>query len=257
MPEAACACAGHGLSSQIPAGMRYQVPDAMFFIRFIRDYFGWDKFSICGHSMGSAMGTMYASLFPEDIRSLIIIDLVKQVTRPSDQHPDISRDSVLGYMKILEKLKGAQPEYTYEELRDRLMKGTGLDDPAHADILLVRGSRRNPDSGLYQYTYDLRQRVRVPLPFSFDKWAAYACRLRCRLLLLLAKDGGAWIGQEEEEAALAVYKKAVPELEVHRVPGGHHVHLTHPENVLPIINRFLVAEVEEEARGENATGSRL
>ena len=138
---------------------------------------------------------------------------------------------------------GRRPQYTYEVLRQRLIDALKGDvDEASADALLARGARRDPDTGLYESTYDLRLRTRTFHSMDFVTWRQYAGRLRCRLLLVLAEDGGTWIGPDEEAEAIHTYRQAVPELRLERLPGGHHVHLTHPERLLPILNEFLSTE---------------
>jgi len=240
---------GHGLSSHLPPGIVYSMFDGVYYIRLIREHFGWQRFSLLGHSMGSGMCVLYSAAFPEEIETLTILDLVKFVTRPVEQHPDITRDSALSYMETMRKLATrSQPEYTYEELRRRLVNGTGLKGHEDAaDALLVRGSRRNPETGLYQYTYDLRRRVRTLQPADLSMYLAYARRLRCRLLLVLATEGGDWIGSEEEAQAIAAYREGCSEVRLERPAGGHHVHLTHPERMLPIINDFLLGSGEQAA----------
>ncbi|XP_037074976.1 probable serine hydrolase [Pollicipes pollicipes] len=234
---------GHGLSSHMPVGSTYSLMQGVLFIRLVRDHFGWQRFSLMGHSMGSGMSMLYAATFPEDVESLTVLDLVKFLTRPVDQHPSITRDAVLAFGETERKLSaGSRPQYGYDELRRRLVEAVSDLDDAAADALLVRGARRDPETGLYEYTYDLRHRQRPLQPMDMVQWGAYARRLRCRLLLVLAESGGTWIGPEEEAAALDIYRGAVPELHVLRAPGGHHVHLTHPENVLPHINGFLRGE---------------
>ncbi|XP_037076368.1 serine hydrolase-like protein [Pollicipes pollicipes] len=180
---------GHGLSSHMPVGSTYSLMQGVLFIRLVRDHFGWQRFSLMGHSMGSGMSMLYAATFPEDVESLTVLDLVKFLTRPVDQHPSITRDAVLAFGETERKLSaGSRPQYGYDELRRRLVEAVSDLDDAAAD------------------------------------------------------SGGTWIGPEEEAAALDIYRGAVPELHVLRAPGGHHVHLTHPENVLPHINGFLRGE---------------
>ena len=224
----------------------------------VRDHFGWSRFSIVGHSMGSAVGMMYASCFPEDVASLTILDLVKFLTRPTEQQPENSREAVLSYMDSQKKLSSNQrSQYEYEVLRKRLIDALKGDvDEASADALLERGARRDPDTGLYELTYDIRLRNRTFLPLDFRSWREYASRLRCRLLLVLAEEGSAWISPEEEAQAIQTYRQAVPELRLERLPGGHHVHLTHPERVLPILNEFLSAEGAAADQGEEPPAAR-
>ena len=237
---------GHGQSSHLPPGPSSSsaLVTSTYVVRMVRDHFGWSKFSIVGHSMGSGVGMLYAAAFPEDVTSLTILDLVKFLTRPQEHGPATSREAILSYMDAQRKIDSdRRPQYTYEVLRKRLIDALNGDvDEASADALLARGARRDPDTGLYESTYDLRLRTRSFQFMSFDSWREYASRLRCRLLLVLAEEGGTWVSPDEEAEAIATYRRAVPDLRLERLPGGHHVHLTHPERLLPILNEFLSAE---------------
>ncbi|XP_043240388.1 probable serine hydrolase isoform X1 [Amphibalanus amphitrite] len=242
---------GHGRSSHLPPGPMIGSAIALgtYVVRMVRDHYGWSRFSIMGHSMGSGVGVLYAACFPEDVASLTILDLVKFITRPVEQHPANAREAVLSYLEVQRKMTtNERPQYTYEALQQRLISVLGGDvDATAADALLARGARRNPDTGLYESTYDLRLRTRTFQSMDFVGWREFASRLRCRLLLVLAEQGGTWISAEEEAEAIQTYRQAVPELRLERLPGGHHVHLTHPERVLPIINEFLTAEPDTAA----------
>lgn len=245
---------GHGLSSHLPAGPQPAGPIAQgqYVVRLIRDHFGWSRFSIVGHSMGSGVAVLYAACFPEDIASLTILDLVKFITRPVEQHPASSREGVLSYMDVTRKMaSNRRPQYTYEVLRKRLIDALNGDvDEASADALLARGARLDPKTGLYESSYDLRLRTRSWHAMDFVAWREYALRLRCRLLVVVAEEGGTWITPEEEQQAIQTYREAVPEMRLERLPGGHHVHLTHPERLLPILNDFLSVEDEKAADSE-------
>lgn len=68
---------GHGLTSRVPDGMSYHSMDNLYLLNFLSKEYNWDKISLMGHSMGSILSFMYASVFPSKVDLLIQIDALK------------------------------------------------------------------------------------------------------------------------------------------------------------------------------------
>lgn len=58
---------GHGLSSQIPAGMQYHTIDKIYTINHLLKEYNWDKVSLIGHSLGSIISFLFTSVFPSKV----------------------------------------------------------------------------------------------------------------------------------------------------------------------------------------------
>ena len=65
---------------------------------------------------------------------------------------------------------------------------------------------------------------------------AFLAAIPCPVLAVGARQG--WPFPEDLVAARLA---AIPKLEAATVEGGHHVHLTHPERVAPLIRDFFSA----------------
>lgn len=57
----------------------YIFMDGLIILRKIVKHFNWRKISIMGHSLGAAIGFLYASSYPDDTEMLISIDTVSPV----------------------------------------------------------------------------------------------------------------------------------------------------------------------------------
>lgn len=53
--------------------------DGLAILRRIVKYYKWRKISIMGHSLGAAIGFLYAASYPDDTDMLIAIDTVAPV----------------------------------------------------------------------------------------------------------------------------------------------------------------------------------
>jgi hypothetical protein len=75
--------------------------------------------------------------------------------------------------------------------------------------------------------------------YTEDFILACASRIKCRTLNIRASRGFVYVGKTED-----VYLQTLDlmqQCEYHVVDGSHHVHLNNPQNVAPLINKFLKA----------------
>lgn len=83
-------------------------------VRRIANYFKWKKVTILGHSLGGAIGFLYAGIFPNDIEKLVSIDVVStSIKEPSVVVTRAAEcvDRILAYEKLSES---SMPCYEYE-----------------------------------------------------------------------------------------------------------------------------------------------
>lgn len=85
---------GHGLSSHLPKNGAYQIPRYASAVRETLNHLGWEEMSIVGHSMGAAIGILFSSAFPKNVKSLVMMDNFGPLTFPSEQSPQILRKAI-------------------------------------------------------------------------------------------------------------------------------------------------------------------
>lgn len=56
---------GHGHTTYCPDWWYDSHMEGILAVRRVVNHFGWDKFSILGHSLGGIVGFLYAAYFPE------------------------------------------------------------------------------------------------------------------------------------------------------------------------------------------------
>jgi len=231
---------GHGFSSHLPPGMMYHYWDNIIHVKLVAEYFGWNRFSILGHSLGGIVGSMVASTLPDIVEKLVMIDIVKAMSVPAKQQPSRTAKAVEGYIHVLKKLEQSPPSYAYEAARERLVKANnGSINNEAAEVLMRRGATQNEEGG-YFFSRDIRHVIPSISGYTADQHAEYAKKLTCPLLLLKAKNGPLYEDKAIYDEFINIYRQHSQGFEYVEVEGTHHVHLVNPENVAQQINQFLL-----------------
>lgn len=116
---------GHGMSSHMPLGLPYHFGDFIIAMRRIANYFKWTKFSIIGHSMGAGLGVYFASMYPNIVDKLVMLDMIKPIS--SDEGPTgLGMGSAIDmFLSLEDKVKPElSPSYSYQDALDRLRAAT-------------------------------------------------------------------------------------------------------------------------------------
>ncbi|CAN8029722.1 unnamed protein product [Ixodes persulcatus] len=91
---------GHGLSSHLPRGCAYVahhfVADMVRTVRFL----GWQKFCLVGHSMGGMLAQLYANLFPDQVKKVVMIDTLAPIFSPPNMALKRFRTTMIEFMRI-------------------------------------------------------------------------------------------------------------------------------------------------------------
>lgn len=255
---------GHGFSSHFPAGCPYSDLNYAMDIKRVMKFFNWNKVSLMGHSMGGYVSIFFASLFPDLVDKVISLDIIKPLTFKSDDLSRSTANAVQTFLSIEDKLASseAQPTYTFKDGMKRLIQAHSklgvLSDEA-AEILMKRGSKplsenehesSNSESGKngcdqeIVFTRDPRLRAIFFTRLDTMTVKAYLSNIKCKLLVIKAKDG---IKLDEDEVTsefIKVYRNNCSSFSYAEVEGQHHVHLCQPQFASPVITSFLDSKLE-------------
>ncbi|KAK3851773.1 hypothetical protein Pcinc_041594 [Petrolisthes cinctipes] len=229
---------GHGLSSRYPVGGFGHLISNVIVVERVMQHFGWNEVNILGHSMGAGIGLLYAGTFPEKVKKLAMIDLIKPMSTSAADQPGRTALGISDLIKAESRLDSNPPSYEYDVIVDKMVKsyGNSLTEES-AKILLKRGSVRQPD-GSYSFSYDPRLKTRGVLGMTIEQMKEYGKRLECELMILKASLGPVYEQQEIYDEFLNVYKKKAEKFMYHTVEGTHHIHLNNPELIAPLLNKF-------------------
>ena len=149
---------GHGLSSHPPVGITLNFWDVVIYIRRVVEHLKLPKISILGHSFGGSSGLLFASVYPERVDRLVLLDMIKPIPLPFDFHiqdvtgainqhlalekkmanPNLQRSSSMEELVIILFLKGSKMPFLFSYCRwiDTLSTNKGGDWKEHFPLLL-------------------------------------------------------------------------------------------------------------------------
>ncbi|XP_050422240.1 probable serine hydrolase isoform X1 [Adelges cooleyi] len=229
----------HGHSSGTPLGTRWTHVDYVICLKRIVDHLRWPDFCALGHSMGGQILTIFAAVYPEHVSRLVVLDTAGPIPVEPDELVPFARRA---FDSLLSKENGpafltAPPTYTRAQafaLIKHRFYGPMTDEAAEA--LLVRSAKRGSD-GMYSFNADQRLKVTNNPMLSPESHLNVVKSVKCPTLLIRAKDSVEYYG--------TIYKQVFDMFETNPyfvmtdVEGNHDVHLSYPERVYGIINRFL------------------
>lgn len=220
---------GHGGSAHRSADAGYQIWDDLPELLGVLDALGWERFSLVGHSRGAIISSLLASVVPERVQRLVLLDGVAPPPVGEGEFPRQLR-------KFLDEKRHWQQRQNrvYPSVEAALASRAGKSPPpAQARPLVERNLR--PCDGGYTWTTDLRLRGASAVKLTSGQIEAVLGALSMPTLLLLAAQGFA---RHPELAALA--RQHIGQLVIAEVAGGHHFHMeSGAAMVAAQISRFL------------------
>ncbi|KXS16626.1 alpha/beta-hydrolase [Gonapodya prolifera JEL478] len=126
---------GHGLSDHRHRQTEYADWRNAADVEAVREQLGWKKFYLLGHSMGGAVSSLYAGLYPTRILGLALIDNAGIWWRPTSEHPSFLRAFINDAKRAASKRKPL-----YASVHDALLarsKGSRIPLTYEAATVLV------------------------------------------------------------------------------------------------------------------------
>lgn len=217
--------------------------DFVQLINIIRNQYQWDKVSIMAHSLGSIVGFIYNSIFPERCDMMIGIDVLKPLIR--DNNEIIKMLSGRLDKLLLEQdrrvTQSKPPCYTPNELIEKLYTGTMHSVTKEtAPYLLERAiAESDTEPNHYYFTRDSRLKYFNFANFHQALNIDMIKRITAPYLFVKASDGPYYEDKNFYDEAIAEFSKKSNFQQV-LVTGTHHVHLTAPENCFEPIGKFIL-----------------
>lgn len=225
--------AGHGHSEHRPVGGSYAIWDYVYDVLQVAEQFGWQRFSLLGHSMGAIVAVLLAGAMPERVERLALIDGLIPFTGEAEQAPLKLGEALRAQLALATKTK---PVYAQlERAVAARMQGVGGVSREAAELLAGRGLM--PVPGGYTWRTDSRLTLPSPLRLTLAHAEAFARAVQCPVQLVLAEQG--MLHAQPSVAALL----AQLSFKVETLAGGHHLHLDDEagaQSVADCFNRFFV-----------------
>jgi pimeloyl-ACP methyl ester carboxylesterase len=208
--------AGHGQSDSRSADSSYNLWQDVGDLLDVADILGWQRCTLLGHSRGAAISMLFAATFPERVDKLILLEGGLPLTAEADDAPEGLAKALRGSRALRGRTGRVFPKR--ETAIAERAAGFSKVTPQAAEILARRSLRHVP--GGYQWHADPRLKAQSELRLTPDQVRAFARRVTAPVLLLFAA--------ESPFADRPLYLEMptlFADIEVHRMPGGHHCHL--------------------------------
>jgi pimeloyl-ACP methyl ester carboxylesterase len=206
---------GHGHSDHKPVGQLYHFLDGVGDLRRVLDELGYDKVSVVGHSLGAAMLSVLASLYPEIIESVCLIEAVGPIASEEAHSARQLKESI---DKQLLGVGRNMVEYPSLEAMGAAREKGMLGLEKAAARRLVERSYTAHGKG-YKWSTDPRLRVPSPMRLSESQVKGILTKLKVPLQLIIAERS--LIPEDVIKQRLSYFDQ----YDLVTLPGGHHLHM--------------------------------
>lgn len=217
---------GHGHSGHRPTGCWY------YFTEYVADVVAFierknlQNLHLVGHSMGGYVAQLVASICPERVSKLTLIEAFGLYISKEGDVVDHLAKAIFDRNRLAKK---TAPEYPDSE---RLVKLRADKSELSEDLarLIIERNLQPMGAGV-GWRIDPRVRLASPIRFTEANATDMLKHIVCPVQVILGDTG-----HEDLRKALAAWRKYVPQLQVHTLVGGHHVHMQQPKQVAQLIN---------------------
>jgi pimeloyl-ACP methyl ester carboxylesterase len=219
---------GHGHSDHLPTGMHYHFIDYVRTVLATVDVLQLSSYRLLGHSLGAGIAALVAAATPERVERLLLIEGIGPIA--DDGHHTLRR-----FRDALTSLATGRSLRAFPSIDHAISARTiasGL-PAAQARPIVERGLCETPEG--WRWRSDPRLNRPSPLRLPEEQVRALLRGIESPAALLLAEPATSYLPrwQMEERAA------CVGRIDVSTLPGGHHLHLEHPDAVAAWARRHL------------------
>jgi pimeloyl-ACP methyl ester carboxylesterase len=223
--------AGHGLSDFRSPDSSYNIWQDVGDLLDVMTELDWPRCTLLGHSRGAGISMLFAATFPERVDKLILLEGGLPFTAEADEAPAGLAEA----LRETRALRGRAGRVFAERSTAIAERAAGFSKvtPAAAEVLARRSL--SEVAGGFQWHADQRLKAQSELRLTPDQVRAFARRVTAPVLLLFAT-ASPFVDRPLYRELPTLFS----DIEVDRVPGGHHCHLEGGETAIAErIQRFL------------------
>jgi pimeloyl-ACP methyl ester carboxylesterase len=224
--------AGHGFSGSRSPDSGYNLWQDVGDLLDVADSMGWQRCTLLGHSRGAAISMLFAATFPERVDKLVLLEGGLPLTAEAQQAPEGLAQALLE----TRALRGKSGRVFTDRATAIAERAAGFSKVTKdAAELLARRSLRELPSGGFQWHADQRLKAQSELRLTPDHVRAFARRVTAPVQVLFAEQSP-FVGRDLYRELPRLFAN----VEIDRLPGGHHFHLEGMEGAIAErIRRFL------------------
>ena len=220
---------GHGESEWPNTSRGYQHEDFLTDLAGLLRHLDKESLTLVGHSLGGSMCLLYAGVFPERVKRMVLLESLGPFARKDDEVPDI----------VAERLKGrnyVEIPFPHESL-GAAAKALQKTFPLIPDRAALHMARHGTSykGGRYRWKHDPILRYRTTTAMSEGQIEAFIHRLRCPILFVYGTESDFMKSVRGPRAKLFPNAQIVP------IDGaGHHIPHEKPEELADVVVPFLM-----------------
>ncbi|MDN3651295.1 alpha/beta hydrolase [Thalassotalea ponticola] len=219
---------GHGLSDHRGIDAHYHFVDYVDDLYQLQQTLKSPSVNLLGHSMGGMVATLYASTFPDKVSQLILIEAFGLLTE-TDDPTGLLRRGIESRAKQ-GNLRKARHTSVNSAIKARV--NVSDLDPASARFIVERGLVE--DEGGYFWRSDARLRTVSLYRYALPQAQQIVKQIQAPITLIKGEQGFDMI-----DRAIELFAPSIDRLSIHRLTGGHHVHMQQPDGVVDIVEQTL------------------
>ncbi len=235
---------GHGHSDHRAPGHNYGFIDYVIDVQAVMDLIA-EPVILLGHSMGAAIAQLYAAAYPERVLQLLLIENMGPVPA---YVPGSAAKSLRQALDVWQQ-HSLEHQRSYETIDDAIqarIQATPM-DPVIIRPLVERGLRLT-DEG-YQWRTDKRLKLRSFFRMSEDQIQDFLRSLQVPCQLIVGEPRSYALDYDTFDDRL----EALNPDQYNVLAGGHHLHMTHPQQVVDEVLTFLKAQPPVEKHSNEHT----
>ncbi|REL35192.1 alpha/beta fold hydrolase [Thalassotalea euphylliae] len=219
---------GHGFSSHRSLDAHYHFIDWVYDLVQLFDVTQWPAVDIVAHSMGGMVATAFAAAFPEKVKSLTLLDSIGLISDKPENTTEQLRKGLTSRLKGLSKQKNQHPS-----IESAVKARVAVSDMAYEQAQLIVKRGLVQQGGSYIWRADSRLRNASPYRLTVEQAKQLISDVQCPVNLVYGDNG-----LEMVHLGIKEFSALFSDLTVHKVSGGHHVHMEAPEQVAEKITAF-------------------
>jgi pimeloyl-ACP methyl ester carboxylesterase len=213
---------GHGLSSHRSADAHYHFIDYVYDLLLLWEKNHWQKINIIGHSMGGMIASAFTAAFPENVKTLTLLDSIGFISSDAEESTEHLRKGMLSRLKnnSLRSSIPAKNKKYHPNLDSAVNARVQVSDLSfqHAKLLVERGSVEQKKG--YVWRSDSRLRNTSPYRLTLEQAKQFIQDITVPVQLIYGDKGLPLVQTGLQEFA-PLFRNFI----CHELPGGHHVHM--------------------------------
>ncbi|GAA4354647.1 alpha/beta hydrolase [Kangiella marina] len=218
---------GHGQSEHLHPAADYQFISGIAIMDGVIDILKLNKPKLLAHSMGAALSSIYAGVFPQKVASIVSLDALGALVSTPE-------GTVKQLAKALEQRKAKRNKKRYFQTLQEAAQARAQVSELPVNILLPlieRGVTLCEDG--YQWSSDARLKHLSWLRLTEPQMEAVMREIACPVLVVMASDG-----LYKDYPAIEQRFDYLQHVERIDIEGGHHLHMQFADQISGKILEF-------------------